>query len=123
MSDGTLRLFGMLLAVLQPQSSAVLAIEEPEVSVHFGALNALVSVIQAQTEQSQIVLTTHSSDLMDLIDIDDLRLVRSHSGSTVLEPIAEHSKEAVRRELFSPGELVRAGGLQGLHEPVADSVT
>jgi predicted ATPase len=40
MSDGTLRLFGILLALLQPRRSTVIAIEEPEASLHVAALEA-----------------------------------------------------------------------------------
>lgn len=122
MSDGTLRLFGILLALLQPSASVVLAIEEPEVSIHLGALSALISVVEGQAELDRIVLTTHSAELMDLVPVDALRLVSSRGGSTVVEEVAEHSKSAVREELLSPGALFRAGGLHGAAEPVADPV-
>src|SRR5690606_28981508 len=37
MSDGTLRAFSILLAMLQPDRPELLVIEEPEIAIHLGA--------------------------------------------------------------------------------------
>jgi predicted ATPase len=119
MSDGTLRLFGILLALLQPEPSTVLAIEEPESTIHVAALEAVVEVLRARSDSAQILLTTHSSDILDFVDTNELRLVRLEGGHTVVSGIAAHSKKAVLDELFTLGELHRAGALQGAGEPVS----
>jgi predicted ATPase len=120
MSDGTLRLFGILLALLQPAESSMLAIEEPETSLHVGALGALVDVLRGHAEERQILLTTHSPDLLNFVDPDELRLVRFDEGHTIVSEPAAHSKKAIREELFELGELHRAGGLHAADEqPVA----
>ncbi len=41
MSDGTLRSLGLIMAVFQKQSPSVLVIEEPEATIHPGALGAV----------------------------------------------------------------------------------
>lgn len=119
MSDGTLRLFGILLALLQPRHSSVIAIEEPEASLHVAALEALVGMMRERVATGQVLLTTHSPDLIDFISPDELRLVRRESGHTIVDPLATHTKEAVRKELFTLGELHRAGGLRGENEPLS----
>jgi predicted ATPase len=122
MSDGTLRLFGILLALLQPSKSSLIAIEEPEVSIHLGALAALVEVLRTRAEEQQIVVTSHNADLVDFVDIDELRVVRRTARGTEIRSVAKHSIAAIRDELFSPGELLRAGALLGEGEDLATSV-
>jgi predicted ATPase len=112
MSDGTLRLFGIILALLQHQASSVIAIEEPETSLHVGALEALIELMRGRVGPGEIVVTTHSPDLIDFIAPSELRLVRRQDGNTVVAPVSEHSVRMVREELFSLGELHRAGGLR-----------
>jgi type I restriction enzyme M protein len=119
MSDGTLRLFGLLLALLQPARATLIAVEEPEVSIHVAALEALVGVMRSESSSGQIVLTTHSADLLDFVDVAELRLVRSEDGKTVVSGLAEYSKKAIRDELFSLGELHRIGGIRAKNEDLS----
>lgn len=119
MSEGTLRLFGILLALHQPRRPSMLTIEEPEATLHFAAAQAMLETFEQHAEETQIAFTTHSADVIDAIDISGVRLVRSESGVSVIERVAEHSAAAVREELFTTGELLRAGGLRGEHEDLA----
>ncbi|MEA2131121.1 MAG: hypothetical protein QOJ85_4012 [Solirubrobacteraceae bacterium] len=119
MSEGTLRLFGILLALHQPRRPSMLTIEEPEATLHFAAAQAMLETFEQHSEETQIIFTTHSADVIDAIDIDGVRLVRSDSGVSVIERIAAHSAAAVREQLFTTGELLRAGGLRGESEDLA----
>jgi predicted ATPase len=111
MSDGTLRAFGILLAMLQPADPALLVIEEPEVAIHLGALRTLVEILEARAKHSQVLITTHSADIIDALDVESLRVVWNDSESSHIAKVAEHTKEAVRRGLMTPGELLRADSL------------
>lgn len=111
MSDGTLRIFGILVAMLQEPRPQLLVIEEPEVAVHLGALQTLVEVLRAQTDQAQIVITTHSADIVDSLTIDDLRVVWSEDGVSKIATVAEHTRDPVRRGLITTGALLRADAL------------
>lgn len=112
MSDGTLRLLGILLALYQRDTPGFLAIEEPEATIHVAALQALMEVFKARSDMSQIVLTTHSSEILDSIDPDSIYLVTAADGYSKLSTLAESSKLAVQEALFSPGELLRSGALE-----------
>lgn len=112
MSDGTLRLLGILLALYQRDTPGFLAIEEPEATIHVAALQALMEVFQARSDMSQIVLTTHSSEILDSIDPESIYLVTAADGHSTLSTLAESSKRAVQDALFSPGELLRSGALE-----------
>jgi predicted ATPase len=112
MSDGTLRLFGIILALLQPRGSSVVAVEEPETSLHVAALEALIEMMRARVGPGEIIITTHSPDLIDFVDPTELRLVRREDGNTVVSGVSPHSVKMIREELFTLGELHRTGGLR-----------
>ena len=70
MSDGTLRAFGVLVALFQSVGNSSLAarfvgIEEPETALHPAAAEAVTDVLQEASETVQVVATTHSADLLD----------------------------------------------------------
>jgi predicted ATPase len=112
MSDGTLRLLGILLAVYQADRPGFIAIEEPEATIHVAALDALIQVLKARADKIQILLTTHSPEVLDAIDVDSIYLVESKPGYAELVPISESSRRAVHDALFTPGELMRSGALE-----------
>lgn len=108
MSDGTLRAFGILLSTLQANHPTLLVIEEPEIAIHLGALRTLVDILRQQSEHSQVLITTHSADIVDAVDIDSLRVVWSGKGASHISRVATHSKNPVRNGLITPGELLRS---------------
>ncbi|WP_190232933.1 AAA family ATPase [Streptomyces avicenniae] len=111
MSDGTLRAFSILLSMLQENRPALLVIEEPEIAIHLGALRTLVDIFRQQSESTQVLITTHSADIVDTIDIDALRVVWTEDGASRIAPVAEHTREPVRQGLITPGQLLRSDSL------------
>ncbi|PPF11748.1 hypothetical protein C5C31_11465 [Rathayibacter rathayi] len=111
MSDGTLRAFSILLAMKQPRRPGLLVIEEPEVAIHLGALRTLVDIIRQESDGAQIVLTTHSADIVDSVPIESLRVVSSEDGESHIGLVAKHTIQTVQKNLITPGELLRADSL------------
>lgn len=111
MSDGTLRAFSILLAMKQPRRPSLIVIEEPEVAIHLGALRTLVEILTEGNQGAQILLTTHSADIVDAVPIESLRVVWSEDGESHVGEVAEHTISTVRRGLMTPGELLRADSL------------
>lgn len=113
MSDGTLRVLGILLAVYQPGRHSLVAIEEPEATVHPAATELIVEVLMDAAHERQVLLTTHSPDILDHKDLKDnqIRVVTMERGCTVIAPIAESSRRAIREHLYTPGELLRSDEL------------
>lgn len=114
-SDGTLRMLGLLVAVYQRGPATVLGIEEPEATVHPAVTEQVLEVLRDSSRLRQILVTTHSPDLLDFPDIEDdqLRVVTNPRNATVIAPLADTSRRAVRERLFTTGELLRAGELEG----------
>lgn len=118
MSDGTLRALGTLIAISQLVNSRervlVVGIEEPETALHPAAAQALMDALNEGKEHTQIIITTHSADLLDKLKFDDASVlaVETLEGQTWIGPIDEASRTAVREHLYSAGELLRMDQLQ-----------
>lgn len=119
MSEGTLRLFGVLLALFQPQRPTVLTIEEPEVALHFAAAQAMVETFVEHSDEVQIVFTTHDPDLIDTAEPEDIRVVRDVDGASTVAALASHTVETIREELVSPGDLLRRHALHAEDQELA----
>lgn len=112
-SDGTLRVAGIVTALLQEPAVPVIGIEEPELTVHPGALPLLVDFLHQASKSSQVIITTHSPELLDLVDADDVRVVERVDGITRVGVMRQSQRDAVRRGLMRLGELMTTAGLQG----------
>lgn len=111
-SDGTLRVLGILTSIYQNPPLPFIGIEEPEVMVHPRAMGVLCDILVEVSQRTQIILTTHSPDLISRINADSLRLVELYDGSTHINPIREDQRQAIHDQLFSGGDLLRIGGLE-----------
>lgn len=111
MSDGTLRAFGILTSLFQRVPPALLVIEEPERAIHLGALRTLVDVLREHSSDVQVLITTHSADMVDALDLDELRVVWTEDGASHIARVAEHTRIPVREGLITPGELLRSDAL------------
>jgi predicted ATPase len=112
-SDGTLRMLGILVALYQDPPRTLLALEEPELTIHPGALGLLWEEIEGASDNCQTLITTHSPDLLDMCKVEQIRVVEKVHGVTLIAPIEETQKQAIQERLFAPGELLRAQGLYG----------
>jgi predicted ATPase len=118
MSDGTLRALGVLTALYQSFHSGerrvpFVGIEEPEVAVHPGAAGILRDALQDASSTVQIVVTSHSPDLLDDKSIRDdwILAVVNEKGETKIGPIDEAGRSAIRDRLYTAGELLRLNQL------------
>lgn len=64
-SDGTLRVVAYNILFNEPELPPLIAIEEPEQNLHPGALTHIAHVLEQIAERSQVIITTHSSQLLD----------------------------------------------------------
>jgi predicted ATPase len=113
MSDGTLRSVGLIMAIFQKPSPSVLVIEEPEATIHPGALGAILDLIRKAAKTMQVVVTTHSPELLDAKWITDqnLRIVSWEAGASHLLLPSDATREAMRKHLMGAGELLRSNAL------------
>lgn len=118
-SDGTLRLLALLTAMYQQPPLSMLVIEEPELTVHPEALAILVDLLIERSAYQQVLITTHSPDLLNLLPAETLRIVELEGGTTKIGPLAEDQKDVIAQKYFKMGDLLRLEGLRReLPEPV-----
>lgn len=119
MSDGTLRALGLLTATFQRPAPTVLVIEEPEATVHSGALGAILDILRHATRTTQVVVTTHSPDILDAkwIKANNLRLIEWNEGITRIAPASATVNDALRQHLMGAGELLRSNCLTAESSP------
>ena len=118
-SDGTLRVAGILTALYQRPSPGLVGVEEPELTVHPGALPLLAEHLLDAANDCQVVVTTHSPGLLELFDADDIRVVERKDGTTTVSRLHEEQTELVKARLLSLGELLNT---EGLRSGVADAI-
>ncbi len=113
MSDGTLRVLGLLLAVYQPGPYSVVAAEEPEATVNPAVAEVVVEVLMDAANERQVLLTSHSPDILDYKELTDtqIRVVTMEHGRTLIAPVSQAGRDAIRERLYTPGELLRSGEL------------
>jgi predicted ATPase len=68
LSDGTLRYLCLLAALLSPRPPALLALNEPETSLHPDLIPPLARLIAQASKSSQLWITTHSAQLANEIE-------------------------------------------------------
>jgi len=71
-----------LLAENTKRDSIIYAIEEPETSQHFEHQQLLIKALMeiAMRPHAQVVITTHSSEVVKVIGWGDIRIVADHAG-------------------------------------------
>ncbi len=91
LSDGTLRFLCLLAALLSPRPPSLIALNEPETSLHPDLLDPLAELIVKASANSQIWITTHSERLAEF--------VTRHSGQPPirLEQVDGETKVAGQR--------------------------
>ncbi len=119
MSDGTLRALGILVALLQSSNGQafrvpLVGIEEPEIALHPAAAGVLRDSLRDASETTQVLVTSHSPDLLDDPEIPDewILPVIAEQGETKIGPLDEAGRSAIRDRLYTPGELLRLDQLR-----------
>jgi predicted ATPase len=124
MSDGTLRALGALVASRQANGGSagatLVGIEEPENSIHPAAVAVLVDAFSEASLRTQVVVTSHSADILDYLDNDRdaLLVTEMRDGNTTVAGMDNVGREAIRRHLYTAGELLRMNQLQPQEELV-----
>ncbi len=120
-SDGTLRALGVLVALFQfsgngrrSKGASLVGIEEPEAALHPAAAGVLLGALREASEATQVLVTSHSPDLLDddSIETSSLLGVAATAGATQVAPIDPAGREALRERLYTAGELLRLDQLR-----------
>ncbi len=114
LSDGTLRFMCLLAALYDPEPPSLLCIDEPEAGLHPDMLRLLAAVIQEASERMQIIISTHSADLLTYLESPDSIIVCESENGRSLPKKLDGDELKGWLERYSLGELWKQGELGGL---------
>lgn len=106
-STGTLRILALLALLRSPEPPPLIAIEEIENGLDPRSVNLVLQEIAGAVEsgKTQVLVTTHSPYLLDLLDLSHLVLCERVSGEPVF--VRPQDRKGLRdwAKSFAPGQL------------------
>lgn len=72
LSDGTLRIIAYYVLLHNDNLPPLIGIEEPERNLHPAILTTVASILKKLSQRTQVVITTHSSQLLDCFSSDEI---------------------------------------------------
>jgi predicted ATPase len=114
LSDGTLRFIALATLFLQPEKlrPSVILVDEPELGLHPHAITLLASLVKQASQQTQVILSTQSSLLLDHFNPEDVLVADRVEGGTQFNRL-DPSKLASWLEDYSLGQLWEKNELGG----------
>ena len=93
LSEGTLRILGLLALVGAQEPPTLIGFEEPENGIHPRRIRRIARFLENRMilKDVQFIVTTHSSLLPDFIPAESLYVCRKVNGNTEIEPYAQMS--------------------------------
>lgn len=90
LSEGTLRILGMLALIGAKEAPSLVGFEEPENGIHPRRIELIAELLKTRATigVTQYIVTTHSPILPDLIPDESLYVVRRTDAGTRIEPLA-----------------------------------
>ncbi len=119
-SDGTLRLVAYYILLNEPELPPLIAVEEPERNLHPGILKDIINVLEQISEHSQVIITTHSSQLLDAFNSENLS---DSLGILLLRNIPGFGTEVTNLEDISSDRVALKGWIEdfGIGSAIFDS--
>ena len=102
-SNGTLRMLAIMTALLGTPDATLIGIEEPENYIHPGALAAFTEHVLRADRGVQLVITTHSPHLLDVLDKPEAVVLVRRDASQGTKVLREPDPERVRKVLDASG--------------------
>jgi len=114
LSTGTLRILALLAVLRHPSPPSLLVIEEIENGLDPRTIHLIVEEVRNAVEsgKTQIILTTHSPYLLDLLTLSQIVVVeRDENGSPVFTRPGDDKALQEWTQKFAPGRLYTMGKL------------
>ena len=118
LSDGSLRFIALTTLFLQGKEHlpSVVLVDEPELGLHPYAITMLASLIRQASKDTQVIVSTQSSLLLDHFDPDDV-LVANRVGSATTIARLEPAQLFNWRDDYSLGQLWEKNEFSGRPVP------
>ena len=107
-SDGALLYLAYLALTHHPSPPRILLVEEPENGVHHGSLQDIVAALHAVSSKKrvQVMLTTHSPYLLDLVEPEEVRVfAKDGEGAVHAAKLSDFPDVEDMKKHFMTGEI------------------
>lgn len=114
LSDGTIRFIALATLFLQPAEfrPSVILVDEPELGLHPYAITMLASMVKQASINTQVIISTQSSFLLDNFEPKDVLVADRVAGGTVMARL-KNEDLTTWLEKYSLGQLWEAGEFNG----------
>ena len=113
-SDGTLRYLCLLSILCNPERGRFICIDEPEVGLHPDMILNIANAIKEASENSTIIISTHSENLLNSFEIENVRVFdKNDNNATEITTYSKTQFEGWYEE-FSLGQMWRQGDIGGV---------
>lgn len=113
LSDGTLRFLCLITALMAPDPPGLICIDEPELGVHPALLKLLAGAIKIAGDRTQVIIITHSPQLVSYFAPDQVAVAERVDGATVVRRLDSEPDLEQWLKDFSLGDLWLRGQLGG----------
>ena len=109
LSEGTYRTLALAFYIITDDND-LLIIEEPEVCVHHGLLDSIISLIEMQAKNKQIIISTHSDFILDKLMPENILIVKKSPNigttcSNLAKSLTRNDYKALKKYLAESGNL------------------
>lgn len=112
LSDGTLRLLSLLAILKTPDPPPLVCIDEPEIGLHPSWIRLLAELLESAATRTQLIVTTHSPELVSHVKPNHVVVVEKEEGETKLSRLTDDELSGWL-DKFRLGDLWLAGHIGG----------
>jgi predicted ATPase len=114
LSDGTVRMLCWATILRSHKLPSLIVIEEPEVGIHPAWLKVLAEWIKLASERTQVIITTHSPDLLDCFTdrLENVYVFNQKQGDPhhfVIDRLSRDRFQSLLDEGWELGDIYRVG--------------
>ena len=80
-------------------------VEQPEDCIHAGLLGKVIDILRTYAGRTQLICTTHSPRVMNLVGAKGIRIVTAANGRTEVSELSPGEVEASQSYLADEGTL------------------
>jgi len=93
LSDGTVSLLAIIIALYFESLSNIIILEEPERNIHPKLLSNLLESAEDVSEEKQVIITTHNPEMLKHAKIESVRLIqRDSNGYTLISTPGDNER-------------------------------
>jgi predicted ATPase len=104
LSLGTRRIIQIVTSMLFDRRSLML-MEQPEDSIHPGLLRKLIDLLRTYSDDTQVLFTTHSPAVLDVLEPEEILLATALKGSTEVRRLTPNEMGRARDFLAMEGTM------------------